>query len=106
MRSILFAVLALFAVSAAAEDYSFTVSNNSDTDIVKIEVSEDDKRWLPFDIGRGIKAENSAVLVWDSSTNNSDCHWRFRATFRGGFVAHSDWVDFCEDDVVIEFDFD
>jgi hypothetical protein len=106
MRIMLFAALALFAVSAAAENYSFTVTNNSDTDIVKIEVSENDKRWLPFDIGRGIRAEDSAVLVWDSSTDNSDCEWRFRATFRGGFVAYSDWVDFCEDDVEIEFDFD
>lgn len=106
MRTILFAVLALFAASAAAESYQFTVTNNSDTDIVRIEVSEDDERWERFDIGSGIDSEDSAVLEWDASTNSRGCEWRFRATFRGGFVAYSDWVDFCEDDVVIEFDFD
>lgn len=100
------AIASLASFAAMASNYSFTVNNNSDTDIVKIEVSEDAERWAPFQIGRGIAAEDSAVLVWDSSTDNSDCEWQFRATFRGGYVAYSDWIDFCEDDVVIDFDFD
>lgn len=100
------AISSLVSFAAVAQNYSFTVNNNSDTDIVKIEVSEDAESWAPFQIGRGIAAEDSAELVWDSSTDDSDCEWQFRATFRGGFVAYSDWIDFCEDDVVIDFDFD
>jgi len=99
-------LLALLSFSAIAGDYQFTVNNNSDQRIVKIEVSEDDESWAPFSIGRGIPAEKSMVLEWAESTNNSDCEWRFRATFEGGFVAYSDWIDFCQQGVVIDFDFD
>lgn len=105
-RLLLPCLLALAALPVAAEDYSFVVNNNSDQRIVKIEVSEDGESWGPFAIGRGIPAEASAELVWDESTDESDCEWQFRATFEEGYVAYSDWIDFCEDDVVIEFDFD
>ena len=99
-------VALVLAAPALADDYSFTVSNNSDQDIVKIEVSEDGKSWGPFNIGSGIPAGEDAELVWDESTNDSDCNWQFRATFEEGFVAYSDFIDFCEDGVNIEFDFD
>jgi hypothetical protein len=99
-------VLGLFSLPALASDYTFTVENNADQRIVKIEVSEDGESWAPFDIGKGIPSGESAELVWDSSTDESDCEWQFRATFSGGDVLGSDWVDFCEDDVVINFSFD
>lgn len=100
-------ILCLFAaLPAAAEDYTFHVENNSDQDIVDVEVSEDGKRWGYFDIGDGIASGDTSELVWDSSTDDSDCEWQFRATFEEGYVAYSDWVDFCEDEVVISFDFD
>lgn len=101
-----FVAASLVALPAAADDYTFHVSNNTDQRIVKIEVSEDGKSWGPFDIGRGIAAEDTVEMVWDESTDGSDCEWQFRATFEGGYVADSDWIDFCEDEVVIEFDFD
>ena len=107
-RFLLVGTLALIAAAApaSANDYRFTVSNNSDQDIVKVEVSEDGKSWAPFDIGRGIAAEDSEELIWDESTDDSDCEWQFRATFEEGYVAYSDFIDFCEAGVVIEFDFD
>lgn len=107
MRKLLLAcAISLCALPAMAEDYTFTVSNNSDQRIVKIEVSEDGESWAPFNIGGGIPAGESAELVWDESTNDSDCEWQFRATFQEGYVAGSDWINFCEDEVNIEFDFD
>lgn len=108
MRRIAFTalVLGLFALPAVAGDYSFKVENNSDQRIVKVEVSEDGSSWAPFDIGRGIASGETAELVWDESTNDSDCEWQFRATFSGGDTLASDWVNFCEDDVVISFEFD
>lgn len=95
----------LLSLPGLAADYSFTVANNADQKIVKIEVSEDGKSWGPFDIGSGIPSGESAQLNWAESTNNSGCEWMFRATFSGGDVLDSDYVDFCEDDVVISFDF-
>lgn len=100
------ALLALAPASVLAQNYTFTVNNNSDQDIVGIEVSEDGESWAPFNIGSGIGAGDSSELVWDSSTDDSSCEWRFRATFEEGYVAYSDFIDFCEDGVVIDFDFD
>lgn len=100
-----FLCLCLAAGSAFAEDYTFTVENNSDQDIVTIEVSEDGYTWEYFNIGRGIRADSSELLAWDESTNNRGCDWRFRATFEEGYVAYADWIDFCEPDVVVYFDF-
>lgn len=99
-------VLGLVSLPALASDYTFTVENNADQRIVKIEVSEDGESWAPFDIGKGIASGQSAELVWDESTNGSDCEWQFRATFSGGDVLASDWVDFCQDDVVLSFEFE
>ena len=98
--------LGLFSLPAFASDYTFTVENNADQRIVKIEVSEDGESWAPFDIGGGIPSGKSVELVWDSSTEGSDCEWQFRATFSGGDVLGSDWVDFCQENVVINFQFD
>lgn len=106
LKRLLVCVVALAFSAPVWAEYTFTVSNNSDQDIVKIEVSENGKSWAPFDIGGGIGAEDSAELVWDSSTDDSNCEWKFRATFEEGYVAYSDFIDFCEDGVVIEFDFD
>lgn len=107
MRSmILTLVVSLSALPAMAAEYTFGVANNSDQRIVQIEVSEDGTSWAPFDIGRGIPSGETVELVWDQSTNDAGCEWQFRATFEEGYVADSDWIDFCEEDVVIEFDFD
>lgn len=107
MRRIVSAALALglFALPALADDYRFTVANNANQDIVGIEVSEDGESWAPFDIGDGIPSGESAELVWAESTSDSDCNWQFRATFSGGDTLSSDWVDFCQDNVVISFSF-
>lgn len=108
MRHITALVLALslFAATASAKEYTFTVENSADQRIAKIEVSEDGESWAHFDIGRGIPSGESAELAWDESTNSGDCEWMFRATFSGGDVMETEWVDFCEDDVVITFEFD
>ncbi len=99
-------ILSLFSFSAVAEEYTFVVENNADQRIVGIEVSEDGEEWAYFDIGRGIPSGESVTLAWDESTNGSDCEWMFRAKFSGGDVLESDWVNFCEDDVVMTFEFD
>jgi hypothetical protein len=97
--------LALVLLSGSAfGEYSFKVHNNSDQRIVSIEASPDGKRWGDFDIGRGIASGKTITLVWDSSTDDSDCEWEFRATFEEGFVSDSSSIDFCEGDLELEFD--
>ena len=107
MRRLAFTALALglFALPALAQDYSFVVANNANQDIVTIEVSEDGENWAPFNIGDGIPSGESAKLVWGESTKDSNCEWQFRATFTGGDTVNSDYVDFCQENVVISFNF-
>jgi hypothetical protein len=98
-------VLMSFTLSFAKTnfEYKFKVHNNTKQDIKKIEVSENGKSWGLFDIGDGIKAGATDTLVWDKSTDNGNCEWYFRATFRDGEVSDSVKFDFCEKDLVLEF---
>ena len=102
-QAILAAVLVLASGSALAE-YKFDVHNNSDQQIVKIEASEDGESWGEFDIGDGIPSGETTTLVWDQSTDESGCEWEFRATFEEGYVSPPSTLDFCEDELTIEFD--
>ena len=104
MRSLLLAacLFALPAVSQAA--YTFTIENNTENDIVGIEVSEDGKSWGEFEVGEGIPAGSSAEATWSESTDDSNCEWQFRAEFEDGTTSDAVAFDFCEDDLTIEFE--
>jgi hypothetical protein len=87
----------------AGSEYKFKVHNNTKQDIKKIEVSEDGKTWGKFDIGSGIKAGATEELVWDKATDSEDCNQYFRATFADGEVSDAIKFNFCEKDLVLEF---
>lgn len=102
-RFVIAAALVLASGSAFAE-YKFDVHNNSDQDIVTLEASQDGTTWGEFDIGSGIPSGETSTLVWDSSTDDGNCEWEFRATFAEGYVSPASTLDFCEDELTIEFD--
>lgn len=100
-------LLASFAVSYAhaTPDYRFKVHNNTKQDIKKILVREDGKQeWGYFDIGEGIKKGDTDELIWDKSTDNGACHWDFKAVFDNGEESEIVKFDFCEKNLVLEFD--
>lgn len=103
-RFIIVAAVLLMSVSAFAESYSFTVTNNTDTKIAKILVSEDGEEYGYFNIGGGIPSGKTVKLVWDSSTNGEDCEQYFKAVFANGEESEPQQFDFCEDEVAIEFE--
>ena len=84
-------------------DYKFKVHNNTKNDIKKIMVSEDGKKWGLFDIGDGIKAGATDELVWDKSTDNGNCEWTFKAVFDNDEESEAVKFDFCEKNLVLEF---
>lgn len=102
MRTILLA-LALLALPAVSQAYSFTITNSSSTKMTKLEVSEDGKEWGFFDIGSGIPAGSSVEATWDSSTDNTGCEWQMRANFVDGSKSPPATFDFCEEDLNVEF---
>lgn len=98
------AAVVLMSVPAFADEYSFTVTNNTDTKITKILVSEDGEDYGFFDIGGGIAPGKTVKLVWDQSTNGESCAQHFKAVFANGEESEAQEFDFCEADVAIEFE--
>ena len=88
---------------AKSNEYRFKVHNNTKQAIKKIQVSEDGKKWGFFDIGDGIAAGATDELVWDKSTDSSNCEWFFRAQFADGEWSDAVKFDFCEKGLVLEF---
>jgi hypothetical protein len=55
MRGWLCSVALLLASPAAFAEYTFQISNNTDSKIVAVHVSEDGDTWGEFNIGSGIR---------------------------------------------------
>ncbi|MCU0756044.1 MAG: hypothetical protein MUE46_13110 [Xanthomonadales bacterium] len=105
LKSVLCALaLASLLGTAQAEEYSFTVNNNSGSKIVRIQVSEDGRNWGDFDIGSGIPAGASSELTWAEHTNDAGCVWQFVASFADGSKSDAVAFDFCEEDLELEFE--
>lgn len=98
------AVLVVGTTSAFAEDYKFSVHNNTNKTIKKILVSEDGEEYGFFDIGKGIKPGATVELVWDASTNGESCNQHFKAVFDGGAESEPVAFDFCEEGLTLEFE--
>jgi hypothetical protein len=88
---------------AKSNEYRFKVHNNTKQAIKKIHVSEDGKQWGQFDIGDGIAAGATDELVWDKSTDSSNCEWWFKAQFSDGEWSDAVKFNFCEKGLVLEF---
>jgi hypothetical protein len=98
-------VLLSFTLSFAKPhaEYKFKVRNNTKVAIKKIQVSDDGKKWGYFDIGDGIAAGDTEELVWDKSTDNGACEWKFKAVFADNEESEAVEFNFCEKNLVIEF---
>lgn len=88
---------------ARTPEYKFKVHNNTKSAIKKLQVSEDGKKWGFFDIGGGIGAGQTVELVWDKSTDNGNCEQYFKVQFADGEWSDAVKFDFCEKDLVLEF---
>lgn len=98
------AAVVLMSVPAFAEEYSFKVTNNTDSKITKILVSEDGEEYGFFKIGAGIAPGKTVTLVWDQSTNGESCEQFFKAVFANGEESEPQKFDFCEEEVALEFE--
>lgn len=101
---IIAAAVVLMSIPAFADEYKFKVTNNTDTKIVKILVSEDGEEYGYFDIGSGINPGKTVTLVWDSSTDGESCEQFFKAVFANNEESEPQQFDFCEEGVALEFE--
>jgi hypothetical protein len=98
-----FAISYAHPAKAKPMDYRYKVHNLSSSRITQLMASDDGKKYLPFDIGAGIKPGETMELVWDKSTDNGACEWWVKAAFADGGVSPAAQFDFCEEDLVLEF---
>ena len=95
--------LGLLATQAFAE-WHFVVANKTESNITRLEVSQNRSDWGNFDIGSGIGPGRKATLVWAASTDNQNCTQWIRAKFADGSYSPPSSQDFCKDlDDPIEF---
>ncbi len=90
---------------AVADDneYSFVLHNTTDEKITALMVSEDGEKWGKFDIGDGLKAGESAKLVWNKETNSQACEQFVKAEFEGGKESKPVKHDFCKEGLELGF---
>ncbi len=98
-------ILMSFAVSYAYTNasYTFKVHNKTKNKIVKLLASEDGKAYANFDIGAGIEPGETMTLEWDKSTDEGNCEWHFKAVFDDQEESEPAPFDFCEKNLVLEF---
>lgn len=97
IRNLSLGLLLVSPVMVYAESYYFFVKNASDSRIVKLEVSENKRKWGYFDIGGGIAIGKKVRLEWDSNAEGQSCEQWMRAKFADGSTSEPSKLDFCED---------
>ncbi|HEX7517003.1 MAG TPA: hypothetical protein VF345_06925 [Chthoniobacterales bacterium] len=91
-------------VNAADDDqYTFQVKNANVQRITKLLASEDGKKYLDFDIGKGIDVGEIVTLNWDKSTNKSACQWFIKTVYADKSVGEAVEFDFCKEGLIIQF---
>jgi hypothetical protein len=92
------------ALHAQDNDRHFIVKNKTDSNITKLEVSQNKRDWGNFDIGSGIGPGDRVKLIWTVDTDAQKCHQWIRAKFSDGTWSDPIKEDFCHDlDEPIEF---
>ncbi len=83
------------APCALASEYSFFVTNNTRTNIVKIQTQMLGGPWGDFDLGGAIRPGEHVELHWAESTNNQSCTQFVRAKFSDGSLSKPSKFNFC-----------
>jgi hypothetical protein len=99
-----FAVSYAHAYKTVKPEYTYKVHNKSKSAIKALLASEDGKEYGEFDIGKGIPAGATVTLVWDKSTDEGNCEQWIKAKFADGGESPAAKFDFCEKDLVLEFE--
>ena len=78
-----------------ASEYSFFVTNNTRTNIVKIQTQMLGGPWGDFDLGGAIRPGEHVELHWAESSNNQSCTQFVRAKFSDGSSSKPSKFNFC-----------
>jgi hypothetical protein len=91
----------IFAMSVKAEEYKFSIQNNSDAAISQVLVSEDGETWGYFTLESNIAPDTKGEMVWGEHTNHEACSQWIKIGFEDGSVTQPKKFDFCENPVLV-----
>jgi hypothetical protein len=78
-----------------SDTFTFTVTNETDVNIVELWTSPDDEEWSQFDIGEGIPSGETMTIAWAEYTNDSPCEWWIQAVYDDDSESEPAIFDFC-----------
>ena len=93
--ALLLVVWGTVAPCALASEYSFFVTNNTRTNIVKIQTQMLGGPWGDFDLGGAIRPGEHVELHWAESSNDQSCTQFVRAKFSDGSSSKPSKFNFC-----------
>lgn len=85
------------ASPARAEEYSFTVTNNTKEVITKLWGSASDGSMSgEFKLSNGIQPGKPVTIYWAEHTSDTPCTWSIKAGYKDGSESASASFDFCK----------
>lgn len=85
----------ILANPGKAEEYKFTVENNTGTAISQVLVSEDGTNWGYFSLDSNIAPNSSGEMTWSEDTNHEACNQWIKVGFEDGSMSEARKFDFC-----------
>ncbi|OCQ99769.1 hypothetical protein BCD67_15305 [Oscillatoriales cyanobacterium USR001] len=89
-------LVSVLAISAKAEEYYFTIQNNTDLAISQVFVSEDGTNWGYFTLKSNIAPKTEGEMTWGENTNHEACSQWIKVGFENGDVTKPAKFDFCQ----------
>ncbi|BAY13193.1 hypothetical protein [Calothrix sp. NIES-2098] len=81
-----------------SDQFTFTVTNNTDQAITELWASPDDEQWSQFTLGEeGIPPSETVTIAWAEYTNDSACEWYISAVFEDDSETDSAVFNFCDE---------
>ncbi|MDZ8187767.1 MAG: hypothetical protein RMX96_23320 [Nostoc sp. ChiSLP02] len=81
-----------------SDQFTFTVTNNTDLAITELWASPDDDQWSQFTLSdEGIPIGEAVTIAWAEYTNDSPCEWYISAVFEDDSESESALFNFCEE---------
>ncbi|MEH1816000.1 MAG: hypothetical protein V7K26_19450 [Nostoc sp.] len=81
-----------------SDQFTFTVTNNTEQVITELWVSVDDEEWASFTLSdSGISSGETVTIAWAEYTNGSPCEWYISAVFEDESESESALFNFCKE---------
>lgn len=94
-------LVSIFANPTKAQDFTFTLQNNTDVAVSQVLVSEDGENWGYFNLESNIAPGTEGELVWGEHTNHEACSQWIKIGYVNGTITPPAKFDFCANPAIV-----